>query len=56
MDFGLAKRGEAEFTIAVSGRPMGTPAYMSPEQARGEGGHVDGRTDVYGLAPCSTTC
>ena len=55
MDFGLAKLDASEITIAVTGRPMGTPAYMSPEQARGEGRHVDGRTDIYGLGACSSS-
>ena len=47
MDFGLAKREAGEITITVDGQIFGTPAYMSPEQARGEGHHADRRTDVY---------
>jgi WD40 repeat protein len=48
-DFGLAKRDTAESTMTVEGQVLGTPAYMSPEQARGEGHAVDGRADVYSL-------
>jgi hypothetical protein len=48
-DFGLAKRDAGEITITMDGKILGTPAYMSPEQARGEAHAADRRTDVYSL-------
>ncbi len=49
MDFGLVKRDAGEITMTVEGQVLGTPAYMPPEQARGEGHRVDARGDVYSL-------
>jgi serine/threonine protein kinase len=46
-DFGLAKALDGTQQITATGVVLGTPAYMSPEQARGE--HVDQRSDVYSL-------
>ncbi len=45
-DFGLALKEE---DFGSGARIAGTPAYMSPEQARGEGHRVDGRSDIFSL-------
>jgi serine/threonine-protein kinase len=48
-DFGLARLLEQESTITHSSDVLGTPSYMSPEQAEGNNVRVSRATDVYGL-------
>ena len=48
VDFGLAL-SEAAAEQSQRGVVSGTPNFMSPEQARGEGHRIDGRTDIYAL-------
>jgi serine/threonine-protein kinase PpkA len=46
-DFGIAKAMDSSSSSTVAGASIGTPDYMSPEQARAE--PVDGRSDLYSL-------
>ncbi len=48
-DFGLAKNESGAATLTIEGQLLGTPAYMAPEQARGQAEKVDARADVYAL-------
>ncbi len=48
-DFGLAKHFEGESGITLSGQVLGSPSYMSPEQAMGGRAKVSPRSDVYCL-------
>lgn len=49
LDFGLAKHESVDVSLSVTGMLLGTPAYMPPEQARGEPEAVGPRSDVYAL-------
>ncbi|HJT33229.1 MAG TPA: protein kinase [Pirellulales bacterium] len=49
MDFGLAKRDIDDTPVTPEGEVLGTPAYLSPEQAAGDSQGIDSRCDVYSL-------
>ncbi|MBI2900781.1 MAG: serine/threonine protein kinase [Planctomycetes bacterium] len=48
-DFGLAKQMSTQSSLSVSGAFIGTPAYMSPEQASGSVREIDEKSDIYSL-------
>ena len=48
-DFGLAKRLEADQSVTHTGAILGTPCYMSPEQAAGSRGEIGPSSDVWSL-------
>ena len=49
LDFGLARLLDGQ-TITTYGLALGTPSFMSPEQAAGRIDEIDGRTDLFALA------
>jgi tetratricopeptide (TPR) repeat protein len=48
-DFGLAHMQQAEASLTLTGQALGTPRYMSPEQALARRAPIDHRTDIYSL-------
>src|SRR4030095_5934280 len=54
LDYGIARHGGAS-TLTELGTVLGTPAYMSPEQARGDR-DIDARADVYALGALLFRC
>lgn len=48
-DFGLAKHVQLDVIVTADGSILGTPVYMSPELAKGQGAAVDERSDIYSI-------
>jgi eukaryotic-like serine/threonine-protein kinase len=49
LDFGIARRQDALTALTRTGSVLGTPGYMAPEQARGDGEALDARADIFSL-------
>ncbi len=54
LDFGLSQTTQVDVRLTQSGAVMGTPLYMSPEQARGE--DCDARSDLYAVGAVLYEC
>jgi len=49
LDFGLARQIGVDSTLTMEGAVLGTPSFMSPEQASGKTGNMGAAADIYGL-------
>ncbi|MFO1051112.1 MAG: serine/threonine-protein kinase [Planctomycetota bacterium] len=56
VDFGLAREVDGRGDLTLTGQILGTPAYMSPEQARGDGARIGESSDVYALGAILYEC
>ncbi|MDI1480661.1 serine/threonine-protein kinase [Polyangium sp. y55x31] len=56
VDFGLAQLGATSRKLTRSGVILGTPGYMAPEQASGDGAPLDARADVFSLGAVLYEC
>jgi len=56
IDFGIAQTDTSTSRLTQTGMALGTPGYMAPEQARGDGTRVDGRADLFSLGAVLFEC
>ena len=56
VDFGLAREVQTASDLTLSGHFLGTPAYMSPEQARGDQDQIGEATDIYAIGAVFYEC